>query len=56
MLPEQIRCGLKKILPGEIKNIVVILGDPNKKDPIKHGGIFDDDDFYTVNELKKSSQ
>ncbi|MEM4312111.1 MAG: methyltransferase domain-containing protein [Nitrososphaerales archaeon] len=33
-------------------NIVVLLGDPRKKDSIKPNHIFDDDDFYTVVQLK----
>ncbi|MEO0150315.1 MAG: methyltransferase domain-containing protein [candidate division WOR-3 bacterium] len=36
----------------EIKNVVVILGDPTKPDPLKPLGIFDDDDFYTIDKLK----
>ncbi|MCX7735003.1 MAG: methyltransferase domain-containing protein [bacterium] len=37
-----------------LKNIVVILGDPKKKDPIKPGGTFDEDDIYTINKLKEA--
>ena len=33
-------------------NVVVILGDPTKPDPLKPLGIFDDDDFYTMDQLK----
>jgi D-alanine-D-alanine ligase len=33
-------------------NVVVILGDPTKSDPLKPLGIFDDDDFYTMDQLK----
>ncbi len=33
-------------------NIVVILGDPNKPDPLKPLSVFDDDDFYTIDQLK----
>lgn len=33
-------------------NLVVILGDPTKPDPLKPLGIFDDDDFYTMDQLK----
>ncbi|MEM1722435.1 MAG: methyltransferase domain-containing protein [Candidatus Jordarchaeales archaeon] len=32
--------------------VAVILGDPRKHDPLKPGGVFDDDDFYTINMLK----
>jgi D-alanine-D-alanine ligase len=33
-------------------NVVVVLGDPTKVDPIKPKGVFDDDDIYTVDQLK----
>jgi D-alanine-D-alanine ligase len=33
-------------------NIVVILGDPTKPDPLKPLCIFDDDDFYTIDQMK----
>lgn len=35
-------------------NITVLLGDPRKLDKVKPDGQFDDDDFYTINELKKA--
>jgi len=35
-------------------NIVVILGDPNKPDPLKPLSVFDDDDFYTIDQLKNA--
>jgi len=34
------------------RNVVVILGDPTKADPVKPWGVFDDDDLYTVDQLK----
>ena len=34
------------------KNVVVIMGDPNKPDLLKPTSIFDDDDFYTIDQLK----
>jgi len=34
------------------KNVVVILGDPTKPDKLKPYGIFDADDFYTIDQLK----
>ncbi len=43
---------LKKRPKGEIKNIVVILGDPSKPDFLKPLAVFDDDDFYTIDQLK----
>ena len=36
----------------EIKNITVILGDPSKPDVLKPLMIFDDDDYYTIDQLK----
>jgi len=33
-------------------NLVVILGDPAKPDPLKPLRIFDDDDFYTIDQMK----
>ena len=35
-----------------ITNIVVVLGDSTKPDRLKPSGIFDDDDFYTIDQLK----
>jgi len=35
-----------------VKNVVVILGDPAKPDPLKPSSIFDDDDLYTIDKLK----
>ncbi|MBN1762581.1 MAG: methyltransferase domain-containing protein [Methanomicrobia archaeon] len=34
------------------KNVAVILGDPNKPDCVKPCCIFDDDDLYTIDQLK----
>jgi len=34
------------------RNAVVILGDPRKSDPLKPYSIFDDDDFFTIDQLK----
>ena len=36
------------------KNVVVIFGDPKKPDPLKPYSVFDDDDFYTIDQLKKA--
>jgi D-alanine-D-alanine ligase len=33
-------------------DVVVVLGDPNKPDIIKPQGVFDIDDFYTIDQLK----
>jgi len=43
---------IKKKLNEEVRNVIVILGDPDKPDPLKPFSIFDDDDFYTVDQLK----
>jgi D-alanine-D-alanine ligase len=41
--------------PGEIVgNVVVILGDPTKPDPLKPFSVFDDDDLYTIDQLKSA--
>ncbi len=37
-----------------IENVVVILGDPRKPDPLKPLCVFDDDDFYTIDQLKSA--
>jgi len=36
----------------EVKNIAVIMGDPKKRDITKPSYVFDDDDFYTINQLR----
>lgn len=41
-----------KKAPAEVKNVVVLLGDPRKADVIKPDTVFDDDDIETVNRLK----
>jgi len=35
-----------------VRNVAVVLGDPTKPDPLKPFGIFDDDDIYTLDQLK----
>jgi D-alanine-D-alanine ligase len=35
-------------------NIVVIMGDPAKPDPLKPMCVFDDDDFYTIDQMKNA--
>ncbi|MBI4830060.1 MAG: methyltransferase domain-containing protein [Candidatus Lindowbacteria bacterium] len=37
---------------GVARNVVVIMGDPHKPDPLKPSSVFDDDDFYTIDQLK----
>jgi len=43
---------VKKRKKELIKNVVVLLGDSRKPDPLKPLCIFDDDDFYTIDQLK----
>ncbi len=38
----------------KIKKIVVLLGDPSRADIVKPDKVFDDDDFYTINQLKEA--
>jgi len=37
---------------GTSRNIIVIMGDPTEPDPLKPLRIFDEDDFYTIDQLK----
>lgn len=37
-----------------IPHVVVILGDPAKPDPLKPMSVFDEDDFYTIDQLKEA--
>lgn len=39
-------------LDEDVKEIVVVLGDPNKRDIVKPDAVFDDDDLYTIDQLK----
>jgi D-alanine-D-alanine ligase len=45
---------IKKKSKETTGNVVVILGDPTKPDPLKPLSIFDDDDLYTVDQLKSA--
>ncbi len=40
--------------PDIKKSIVVVFGDPSKVDPLKPSAVFDDDDFYTIDQLKNA--
>ena len=40
--------------PDSIDSVVVLFGDPSKNDTVKPGCNFDEDDFHTINELKKA--
>ncbi len=59
MKPGQITTSLVQEKPSllskqEVKNVAVLLGDPNKSDPIKPLSVFDEDDLATIEELKKA--
>ncbi len=41
-----------KVKKAELKNVVVLMGDPEKPDMVKPGGIFADADFETIRHLK----
>ena len=42
----------KKRTKKSVRNVVVLMGDPRKSDPLKPHSIFDDDDFYTIDQMK----
>jgi len=44
----------KRLRKTTKKKIVVLFGDPNKPDPLKPCAIFDDDDLYTIDQLKSA--
>lgn len=37
-----------------LKNVVVVMGDPKKNDIIKPNAVFDEDDYYTIDQLKNA--
>ncbi|MFW5656249.1 MAG: methyltransferase domain-containing protein [Bacteroidota bacterium] len=37
---------------GQVKNVAVLLGDPNKNDIVKPEAVFDEDDYNTIDQLK----
>lgn len=46
---------VKRRLPKAAKKkIAVLFGDPNKPDPLKPCAVFDDDDLYTIDQLKSA--
>jgi len=45
---------IKKSTIKAIRNIAIMLGDPNKPDNLKPLRIFDDDDFFTIDQLKNA--
>lgn len=45
---------VKRRIKDVSTRVVVILGDPSKPDPLKPLSVFDDDDFYTIDQLKSA--
>jgi len=45
---------IKKKLPPSIRRVAVVFGDPGKPDILKPSSVFDDDDFYTIDQLKSA--
>ena len=43
---------VRKRTNAELKNVAVIFGDPSKPDQLKPFNVFDDDDIYTIDQLK----
>jgi D-alanine-D-alanine ligase len=43
---------IKKRPEKAVKNVVVVLGDPRKPDPLKPNSVFDEDDIYTIDQMK----
>ncbi len=43
---------VKKVHKPGVQNVVVIMGDPKLRDSVKPDGVFDDDDIYTIDQLK----
>jgi D-alanine-D-alanine ligase len=41
-----------RIAPAPLRNVVVVMGDPRKRDEVKPASIFDEDDFYTIEQLQ----
>ncbi|MBM3328700.1 MAG: methyltransferase domain-containing protein [Calditrichaeota bacterium] len=42
----------RKKARSDVRNVVVLLGDPSKPDPLKPLTVWDDDDFYTIDQMK----
>lgn len=43
---------IRKKSEKSITNVAVVFGDPRKPDRLKPDAVFDDDDFYTIDQLK----
>lgn len=38
----------------DLMQVIVLLGDPKKPDKLKPGFVFDDDDYYTISQMKEA--
>jgi D-alanine-D-alanine ligase len=47
---------VKRRAKESLKNVVVVMGDPHKQDIIKPQSVFDEDDFYTIEQLANALQ
>ena len=45
---------VKKKPKEELKEVVVLLGDPSQTDPLKPLSVFDEDDIYTIDQMKSA--
>lgn len=43
---------VKRRASEERRKVVVVMGDPTKTDPTKPRSVFDEDDFYTIDQMK----
>jgi len=43
---------VKKRPKEAVRNVAVVMGDPAKQDLLKPDAVFDDDDFYTIDQMK----
>lgn len=43
---------VRKAHDPKAKRVTVVMGDPRKPDALKPSSVFDDDDFYTIDQLK----
>jgi len=43
---------VKRKTSESVRNVGVLLGDPSKPDRLKPQSVFDDDDFYTIDQMK----
>jgi D-alanine-D-alanine ligase len=42
----------KRKLEESVRKVAVVMGDPNRPDRLKPSSIFDEDDFYTIDQMK----